>query len=83
MSLVSRRGWRTADDAVALRVDWQACQGRGVCAAAAPTVVALDRWGYPVPADRVSTGEVRAAREAVSLCPHAALRLVRVGPGRS
>ncbi len=58
-----------------LRVDWPACEGRGLCHELLPEVVDLDEWGYPV-----ITGEVPAdlradARTAVRACPKLALRL--------
>ena len=31
-----------------LRIDWPACQRRGLCAEVLPEVLSLDEWGYPV-----------------------------------
>ena len=62
-----------------LRVDWPACQARGLCYELLPELVALDDWGYPVIASEVPRELVRAAREAVRTCPTLALRLVDDG----
>jgi len=59
-----------------LVVDWVACDGHGLCAQAAPELIDLDDWGYPmvheVPGDRRLRDVARAAVEA---CPVLALRL--------
>jgi len=59
-----------------LKVDWPACQARGLCAELLPEVVELDEWGYPIVRDRVAPELLGAAREAVRMCPRLALRLV-------
>lgn len=59
-----------------LRVDPIACDGRGLCAEAAPELVTLDDWGFPIVAgDSVPLQWMVHAREAVRLCPKLALRL--------
>lgn len=58
-----------------LRVDAVACDGIGQCALAAPDLVHLDRWGYPVMPAALSGAEVRAAARAVASCPRRALWL--------
>ena len=70
-----------------LALDPTACDGRGLCADAAPGLIALDEWGFPllpggglradVTADRL--GE---ARDAVQACPALALHLERTGRHR-
>src|SRR5260370_2437265 len=35
-----------------LRVDFIACDGRGMCAEVLPDLVTLDHWGHPILADR-------------------------------
>jgi len=59
-----------------LVVDWVACDGHGLCAQAAPELIDLDDWGYPilhkVPDDKSS---LILARAAVEACPVMALRL--------
>jgi ferredoxin len=61
-----------------LRVDFIACDGRGVCAAALPGLISLDDWGFPVVRDEVVTGRRLAdARATVRACPKLALRLER------
>jgi ferredoxin len=58
-----------------LRVDWPACDGRGLCHELLPEIVDLDPWGYPVIGGEVTEQLLDAAREAVSACPRRALRL--------
>jgi ferredoxin len=59
-----------------LRVDFIACDGRGLCAEALPELISLDDWGFPI----VSGGPVPPrlladARAVVRACPTLALRL--------
>lgn len=75
----------TKTPAIALHIDWTACDGRGLCTELLPTVLARDEWGYPLAHDgnrepRVPSDLVPAAKRAVKICPTAALRLLR-GPG--
>ena len=59
-----------------LRVDPVACDGIGVCAHAAPGLVDLDRWGYPLlPRRSLAPAELAAARAAARACPRRALWL--------
>lgn len=59
-----------------LRVDFIACDGRGMCAEALPELVSLDDWGFPVVRDQPVPGRLRAdAEAAVRACPLLALRL--------
>ena len=59
-----------------LRVDFIACDGRGLCAEALPELIALDDWGFPLVSDRpVPSRLLPDARETVSACPLLALRL--------
>jgi ferredoxin len=59
-----------------LRVDFIACDGRGLCAEALPELVSLDDWGFPVVGDRVVPPRLLAdARATVRACPRLALRL--------
>jgi ferredoxin len=59
-----------------LRVNPIACSGHGLCAELLPELIVLDRWGYPVLADRpVPAGLARRATRAVTDCPVLALRL--------
>ncbi len=63
-----------------LRVNWIACDGRGLCAELLPELVGRDDWGYPVIADTpVPLGLVEHAQRAVTICPKLALRLVPPG----
>lgn len=62
-----------------LRVDPVACDGIGLCAHLAASVVELDRWGYPIVSpDALSRSEVGEARSAVRACPRRALWLETV-----
>lgn len=58
-----------------LRIDPVACDGIGQCALAAPDLVRLDRWGYPVLPGELAEGSARAASRAVASCPRQALWL--------
>ena len=58
------------------------CDGRGLCHDAAPDLIALDGWGYPLlPGEglRSPIGEAdrRAAQDATHACPALALHLER------
>jgi ferredoxin len=59
-----------------LRVDFIACDGRGLCAEALPELVSLYDGGFPVVSDRVVPPRLLAdARATVRACPRLALRL--------
>ena len=67
-----------------LRVDFIACEGRGLCAEALPELIALDDWGYPIVSSRLIPPRLLPdARETVRACPLLALRLERSGQLRS
>jgi len=71
----------TSQDTVRLRVDFIACDGRGLCAEALPELVTLDDWGFPIISDRTVPPWLLAdAREIVRACPKLALRLDRGQP---
>lgn len=55
-------------------IDWTRCDGHGLCAAALPSHISRDEWGFPVLHDVDSADEV-ALRRVVNLCPALALRL--------
>jgi ferredoxin len=62
-----------------LRIDPVACDGVGVCAHLASSLIELDRWGYPVfPVSDLSRAELAAAQRAVQGCPRKALWIERV-----
>lgn len=56
-----------------LRVDPVACTGIGLCALIAPRVIALDEWGFPLPAP--DAGNDPSAARAARACPRQALHL--------
>jgi ferredoxin len=59
-----------------LRVDFIACDGRGLCAEALPGLITLDDWGFPIVSGRPVPPRLLAdARETVRACPKLALRL--------
>ena len=61
---------------VRLRVDFIACDGRGLCAAALPELITLDDWGFPIVSGRPVPPRMLAdACETVRACPKLALRL--------
>jgi ferredoxin len=39
----------TAGRDQALKIDWTACDGRGLCADLLPELIAADPWGFPQP----------------------------------
>jgi ferredoxin len=59
-----------------LRVDWPACQARGLCHEVLPEIVDLDEWGYPIVTGQVTPELLADARAAVRACPRLALRVV-------
>jgi len=68
----------TSRSAVRLRVDFIACDGRGLCAEALPELITLDDWGFPIVDDQAVPSRLLAdARETTRLCPKLALRLER------
>jgi ferredoxin len=59
-----------------LRVDFIACDGRGLCAEALPELITLDDWGFPIVGGQVVPSLLLAdARATVRACPKLALRL--------
>ena len=59
-----------------LRVDFIACDGRKLCAAALPELISLDDWGFPIVTGRVVPAQLLGdARATVRACPKLALRL--------
>ncbi len=75
---------RTVRTTARLRIDWTACDGRGLCAELLPEVLDTDPWGYPVARDRsrrrgdgveVPVRLLPHAEKAVQVCPRLALRL--------
>jgi ferredoxin len=61
-----------------LRVDFIACDGRGLCAEALPELISLDDWGFPIVRDQDVPGWLLDdTRAIVRACPKLALRLER------
>ena len=59
-----------------LRVDFIACDGRGLCAEALPELITLDDWGFPIVSGQVVPPRLLAdARATARACPKLALRL--------
>jgi len=59
-----------------LRVDFIACDGRGLCAEALPELITLDDWGFPIVSGQALPPRLLAdARATVRACPRLALRL--------
>ena len=68
----------TGQSAVRLRVDFIACDGRGLCAEALPELITLDDWGFPIVGRRaVPTRVLADARETARACPKLTLWLER------
>jgi ferredoxin len=58
------------------------CDGRGMCHDAAPDLVELDEWGYPLlPGGTLraslTRGDMKSAHEATHACPLLALHIDR------
>jgi ferredoxin len=67
---------------VTLVLDPIKCDGRGMCHDAAPDLVALDEWGYPVlPGGTlrapITRAQRKAAEDATHACPLLALHIER------
>ena len=59
-----------------LRLDPTACDGIGLCAHLAPTLVRVDSWGYPIIADTpLDDVTEKRARAAATACPRRALEV--------
>ena len=68
----------TGRAAVRLRVDFIACDGRGLCAEALPELITLDDWGFPIVDRHVVPSRLLAdARATARACPKLALWLER------
>lgn len=69
----------TSPQNASLHVDWTLCDGRGLCTELLPELLTRDEWGYPLAAEGSDVTVPRelagAAKQAVALCPRAALRL--------
>jgi ferredoxin len=65
-----------------VRIDWQACQARGLCHELLPELIALDDWGYPIVSGPVPARLLADAQSAVRACPQLAVTLVRDPRGR-
>lgn len=59
-----------------LIVNWERCDGHGLCAALLPQHIGQDEWGYPILASTANADE-RDLRRVVAACPTLALRLDR------
>jgi ferredoxin len=72
----------SADATVTLILDPIACDGRGMCHDAAPGLIELDEWGYPLlPGGTlratIARPELKAAEDATHACPLLALHIDR------
>jgi ferredoxin len=57
-------------------VDWSLCDGNGLCAKAAPTLLTVDENdALHLLKENVGEAEMRQAQQAVKVCPKAALSL--------
>ena len=80
MSRASKKG--EAETVVTLVLNPTTCDGRGLCHNAAPHLIELDEWGYPIlPGAKLSVdlekSEVKAAEDATHACPVLALHIER------
>ena len=70
------RGAEASRAGARLRVDFIACDGRGLCAEALPELITLDDWGFPIVSGRAVPRRLLAeARVTIRACPRLALRL--------
>jgi ferredoxin len=58
------------------------CDGRGLCVEAAPDLLDIDEWGYPLLPGRglradLSRAQLRSAESATHACPALALHIER------
>ena len=59
-----------------MRIDWTACDRRGLCAELLPELIRLDPWGYPVVVPGAVPAELMThARRAAAACPTLAIHL--------
>ncbi|HLK01164.1 MAG TPA: ferredoxin [Streptosporangiaceae bacterium] len=61
-----------------IRVDFIACDGRGLCAEMLPELIAMDDWGFPIIGDdgeSVPSHLLADARVTVRACPRLALSM--------
>lgn len=64
-------------DDVTIRIDWQDCDARGLCAELVPELITLDEWGYPIVAPGVVPPKLlRHVKRAAAACPMLAVHLV-------
>ena len=57
-----------------LKVDFIACDGRGLCAELLPELIVLDDWGFPIVSDQPIPDRLRPdVRVAMQACPLLAL----------
>lgn len=77
--MTARTGSRTGR---LLKVDFIACDGRGLCAELLPELVVLDDWGFPIVSDQLIPDRLRPdVRVAMQACPLLALSVVTAEEG--
>ncbi|HST46958.1 ferredoxin [Jatrophihabitans sp.] len=64
-----------------MTLDPTACRGVGMCAYAAPELLRLDSWGYPILPRTLEDEETTGARRAARACPHRALSVREAATG--
>lgn len=70
------RPTRTPGPVPRLRIDPTACDGVGICAHVAASLISVDMWGFPIlAAPDLDERTLPEARAAVRACPHRALFL--------
>ncbi len=71
---MSHRSARRESAPPILRVDPIACDGIGMCAHVAPSLIELDRWGYPILLEAAPGSNKRnQVAAAIAACPRRAL----------
>jgi ferredoxin len=71
-----------SESVVTLLLNPTTCDGRGLCHNAAPHLIELDEWGYPIlPGAKLTVelakADVKAAEDATHACPVLALHIER------
>ena len=71
---------RTEERTATLVLDPTRCDGRGLCHDAAPELITLDEWGYPLLVGgglraRLSGADIKAGHAAAAACPLLALHV--------
>jgi ferredoxin len=65
------------EDPVLVTVDYDRCEGHGLCTLAAPEVFSFDKWGNLQVVDRPDPGHLAAVEQSVGTCPALAINFTK------